>query len=74
MSGEAGVNPAQYPLLYWRSDIPLGMITGLISCESFQVTVGIILWEGGNIVKIPKSEHPLLNSALLEHTQMVTGL
>lgn len=50
------------------------MITGRVSCESFQVTVGMILWEGGNIVKIPESEHPLLNSALSERDQMVTGL
>ncbi len=41
-------------------------VTRQVSRKGFQVTVGIILWEGGNIVKIPESEHPLLNGALLE--------
>lgn len=63
-AGEAGGNPAQYPLLYWRSGIPLKIAAKQVFRKGFQVTVGIILWEGGNIVKIPKSEHPLLNGAL----------
>jgi len=57
MAGEAGVNPAQYPLLYWKSDIPY-------------VTVRLLMGRR-NTVMMPKSEHPLLNKKWLREYSQV---
>lgn len=47
---KSGENPAQYPLLYWRSGVPV--------CVA-KVTAGRCLWEGGTDAAIPKPEYSL---------------
>ncbi len=49
---KSGENPAQYPLLYWRSGIPYCILRNKI------------LWEGGIFASIPKSEYSLSNESV----------
>ena len=63
---EAGENPAQYPLLYWKSSIPF---LRCVFCperqkpESGRSLWAESLWEGGMSVMTPKSEYSLLTGS-----------